>query len=514
MTQRFSLWEDLTIRENLRFVGRMYAIDRRRRARRSRARSSSASPTRANQLAGELSGGWKQRLALAACLLHEPQLLLLDEPTAGVDPKARRDFWDQLHDLAARGITVLVSTHYMDEAERCHKLGYILGGRLMVQGTAREVIASQSLFAWTVDGPGLPALATRLRALPAVDQVAAFGAALHITGSDAAALEAALAPFRGRAGPDVAADRAGPRGRVHPPDAGRAQAAPAATTPAQHGVMSDFFSLSRWLGIVGKEFIQLKRDRLTFGMIVGIPVIQLVLFGFAINSDPKHLPTMLQDADRSEFSRSIVSALANSSYFAFVGEANDEAEADRALATGAAQFVVTIPTGFSRALVRGERPAVLVEADATDPTATGNAVAALGQLAQSALAHDLTGPLAPLAAKPGAFDVVVHARYNPEAITQYNIVPGPHGRDPDDDDGADDRARDHARAGARDDGEPAVHAGDRARGDDGQDRSLRDDRPRPGDAGAGARAPHLPRADAGEPRSCCTSACCCSSRPT
>jgi ABC-2 type transport system permease protein len=188
--------------------------------------------------------------------------------------------------------------------------------------------------------------------------------------------------------------------------------------------MSDFFSISRWLGIVGKEFIQLKRDRLTFGMIVGIPVIQLVLFGFAINSDPKHLPTMLLDVDRSEFSRSIVRALGNSDYFAFVGEAAGEDEADRALATGRTQFVVTIPAGFSRALVRGERPAVLVEADATDPTATGNAVAALNQLAQSALTHDLTGPLSSLAAKPGAFDVVVHARYNPEAITQYNIVPG------------------------------------------------------------------------------------------
>ena len=188
--------------------------------------------------------------------------------------------------------------------------------------------------------------------------------------------------------------------------------------------MNDFFSLSRWLGIVGKEFIQLKRDRLTFGMIVGIPIIQLVLFGFAINSDPKHMPTMLLDADRSEFSRSIVSALANSSYFEFVGEAQDETAADRALATGRAQFVVTIPAGFARALVRGERPAVLVEADATDPTATGNAVAALGPLAQSALARELTGPLAILAATPGAFDVVVHARYNPEAITQYNIVPG------------------------------------------------------------------------------------------
>jgi ABC-type multidrug transport system ATPase subunit/ABC-type multidrug transport system permease subunit len=291
MTQRFSLWEDLTIRENLRFVGRMYSMDNVG-TRVDAALAQLGLAERARQLAGELSGGWKQRLALAACLLHEPQLLLLDEPTAGVDPKARRDFWDQLHEFAARGITVLVSTHYMDEAARCHKLGYM------------------------------------------------------------------------------------------------------------------------------------KRDRLTFGMIVGIPVIQLVLFGFAINSDPKHLPTMLQDVDRSEFSRNIGSALANSSYFAFIGEAMSEAEADRALATGRAQFVVTIPAGFSRALIRGERPAVLVEADATDPTATGNAVAALGQLAQSALAHDLTGPLSSLAARPGAFELVVHARYNPEAITQYNIVPG------------------------------------------------------------------------------------------
>jgi ABC-2 type transport system ATP-binding protein len=150
---------------------------------------------RANQLAGALSGGWKQRLALAACLLHDPKLLLLDEPTAGVDPKARRDFWEELHALAARGITVLVSTHYMDEAERCHKLGYILNGKLLVQGTAREVIASQSLTTWSVMGTELPALAERLRALPAVDQVAAFGSALHVTGSNRAQLRAELAPL-------------------------------------------------------------------------------------------------------------------------------------------------------------------------------------------------------------------------------------------------------------------------------------------------------------------------------
>ena len=188
--------------------------------------------------------------------------------------------------------------------------------------------------------------------------------------------------------------------------------------------MTQWFSPSRWLGIVGKEFIQLKRDRLTFGMIVGIPVVQLVLFGFAINSDPKHLPTAALIADRGEFSRSILAGLKNSSYFEFIGEAANEQESDRWLATGKAQFVVTIPADFSRRLVRGERPALLLEADATDPSATGNAIAAVNQLAQTVLVHDLTGPLAPLAGTPGGFEVRVHARYNPEAITQYNIVPG------------------------------------------------------------------------------------------
>jgi ABC-2 type transport system permease protein len=184
------------------------------------------------------------------------------------------------------------------------------------------------------------------------------------------------------------------------------------------------FSFSRWLGIVGKEFIQLKRDRLTFGMIVGIPVVQLVLFGFAINSDPKRLPTALLIADRSEFSRSILAGLQNSSYFDFIGEAKDEDDADRMLAVGKAQFVVSIPADFSRRLIRGERPAMLIEADATDPTATGNALSAVNQLAQTVLSHDLTGSLSPLAGTPSAFSVIVHPRYNPEAITQYNIVPG------------------------------------------------------------------------------------------
>jgi ABC-2 type transport system ATP-binding protein len=199
MTQRFSFWEDLTIRENLNFIARMYGMQDRR-ARVEQTLVSLGLVARADQLAGTLSGGWKQRLALAACLLHDPQLLLLDEPTAGVDPKARRDFWDQLHGLAARGITVLVSTHYMDEAERCHKLGYILNGRLLAQGTAAEVIASQPLVTWEVTGADLPALAERLRGLPAVEQAAAFGTALHVTGSDRVRLDAALAPIKAEPG--------------------------------------------------------------------------------------------------------------------------------------------------------------------------------------------------------------------------------------------------------------------------------------------------------------------------
>ncbi len=191
MTQRFSFWEDLSIRENLDFVARLYEMPSRRQAV-DRALDGLNLSARATQLAGALSGGWKQRLALAACMLHQPELLLLDEPTAGVDPKARREFWEELHVLAAGGISILVSTHYMDEAERCHKLAYIAYGQLMAQGTAREIIDGQGLTTWAVFGDDLAAIAAKLQREPAVEQIAAFGSALHVTASDGAALEAAL----------------------------------------------------------------------------------------------------------------------------------------------------------------------------------------------------------------------------------------------------------------------------------------------------------------------------------
>ena len=198
MTQRFSLYEDLSIRENLDFVARMYRLEGRK-ARVDKALADLGLADRAKQLAGSLSGGWKQRLALAACLLHEPRLLLLDEPTAGVDPKARRDFWNEIHALATEGLTVLVSTHYMDEAERCHEIAYIAYGHLLAHGTVDEVIAKSELSTYTVTGEDFNGLMAELTGKPGVDMVAPFGTSLHVSGRDKTALEGAIAPYRGSA---------------------------------------------------------------------------------------------------------------------------------------------------------------------------------------------------------------------------------------------------------------------------------------------------------------------------
>jgi ABC-2 type transport system ATP-binding protein len=195
MTQKFSYYEDLSIRENLDFIARIYDVpDRAAAVQRSLDRLGLAN--RSHQLAGQLSGGWKQRLALAACLIHTPQLLLLDEPTAGVDPKARREFWDEIHQLAADGLTVLITTHYMDEAERCHRLAYLAYGNLLARGTLEQVLASAKLNTWSVSGPDLRTLAAKLRGRDGVEQVVAFGNILHVSGHDAAKLEAAIAAVR------------------------------------------------------------------------------------------------------------------------------------------------------------------------------------------------------------------------------------------------------------------------------------------------------------------------------
>ncbi len=195
MTQKFSFWEDLSIRENLDFVARLYQLPKRH-ALVDRTLEKLGLKQRQHQLAGDLSGGWKQRMALAACTLHSPKLLLLDEPTAGVDPKARRDFWDEIHNLASTGITVLVSTHYMDEAERCDRIVYISVGNIVARGTVAEIIEQSKLITFTIEGEAARPLAERLRGLPGVVFVTFFGAVLHVSGYDRAKLDTALAPYR------------------------------------------------------------------------------------------------------------------------------------------------------------------------------------------------------------------------------------------------------------------------------------------------------------------------------
>jgi ABC-2 type transport system ATP-binding protein len=195
MTQRFSYYEDLSIRENLDFIARVYDVPERRAAV-EQSLERLGLQHRSAQLAGELSGGWKQRLALAACLIHSPKLLLLDEPTAGVDPKARREFWEEVHRLAASGLTVLITTHYMDEAERCDRLAYLAYGKLLAHGTLNEVLANAGLTTWSISGPDLRPLADLLRARPGVEQVVAFGTTLHVSGRNAVQLDATIAGVR------------------------------------------------------------------------------------------------------------------------------------------------------------------------------------------------------------------------------------------------------------------------------------------------------------------------------
>lgn len=195
MTQRFSFYEDLTIYENLDFVSRMYSMKNRDQAVRE-ALERLGLKKRQNQLAGQLSGGWKQRMALAACMIHKPQLLLLDEPTAGVDPQARREFWEEIHRLADEGLTFLIATHYMDEAERCHRLAFILNGNLLTDGTVPEVIARTKLTTWSVNGPELQRMLEELRQKPGVEQAVVFGNTLHVSGANPDALERAIAQYR------------------------------------------------------------------------------------------------------------------------------------------------------------------------------------------------------------------------------------------------------------------------------------------------------------------------------
>ena len=280
MTQRFSFYEDLTIAENLEFVARLYRL-KPRASYVARTLEDLGLTSRRDQLAGTLSGGWKQRLALAACIMHEPKLLLLDEPTAGVDPKARREFWDEIHRLAADGLTVLVSTHYMDEAERCHRIAYISYGRMMATGTVDEVVADAGSdhLRRARASARKDCRRARRRSRRRTDRAVRRDAACRRPRRDAPTK--ALEPYVNDARRNHRARRNQPRGRLHPVHGGIA---------GQYAMRRASFRLRRLWAILAKELIQMRRDRMTFAMMLGVPLIQLVLFGYAINNDPKGLP--------------------------------------------------------------------------------------------------------------------------------------------------------------------------------------------------------------------------------
>ncbi len=244
------------------------------------------------------------------------------------------------HAPAAGGLTVLITTHYMDEASRCHRLAYIAYGNLLARGTVSEVVKAGGLTTWEVSGDDLPALADKIRHLPGVEQVVAFGTTLHVSGRDAEKMKGQPRPLHVRP-TTLEPDRIRPRGRFHQPHGNR---------QGQFFMNGHTFNFRRFWAIVIKEFIQMRRDRLTFSMMIGVPMMQLVLFGYAINSNPKHLPTAVYAADDSPFSRTIIWGLHNSSYFDVTREAHSPAEINGLLAKNEVQFAVTIPVDFSRQL--------------------------------------------------------------------------------------------------------------------------------------------------------------------
>ena len=379
MTQKFSLYEDLTIEENLLFVARLFHLaDRRQVVARTLDELGLAS--RRRQAAGTLSGGWKQRLALAACIMHRPKLLLLDEPTAGVDPKARREFWDEIHRLASGGLTVLVSTHYMDEAERCHRIPTSPTARCSPPARRPRLCAPRACRPSSSQRRHRPiSWRASRRSTASSRSPVRLDAARFRNRSRSPRGRAGAAGARGRRRGHARGDQ--PRGRVHPLHGGGRRRRRARGAQA----VMNALSLLNLGAILAKEFIQMRRDRVTFAMMLGIPVLLLILFGYAINTDPKRLDAALLAMGRDPYSRAIAAALEVSNYYRFVERPNTMAEAEDLVASGDVAFVVVIPSDFGVRVERGDKPELLVVADATDPAAASGALDSLTTVAQRAL---------------------------------------------------------------------------------------------------------------------------------
>jgi ABC-type multidrug transport system ATPase subunit/ABC-type multidrug transport system permease subunit len=417
MTQRFSLYEDLTVHENLDFYAGIYGVPRRdRRARVDEVIAATGLEPRRRQLAGTLSGGWKQRVALASSTIHRPPLLFLDEPTAGVDPVSRRAFWAEIHRLAAGGTTILLTTHYMDEAERCHRLAFIFRGHVLDEGRPDDVIARRALVAAEVDLPEDAGtdVAAALRARPEVDEVEHYGHTLRLiahAGADPIAMLAEVARRRAAPGPGHR------RGRLRLDGARRGE------RRRERRPRMSRIKLSRILVVARKELIQLRRDRMTIGMMVVLPLMQLILFGYAIDTDVRHMPTVVYDADRTAASRDLVRRLEVTGYYHVIGEARGYDDVRVAFQSGDAGVALVVPARYGADLARGKAAHVQLLVDGSDPqtvaSATNTAASVVSQLAAQRAAARL-GP----GAHPPTIEVATSILYNPDLRTAVYIVPG------------------------------------------------------------------------------------------
>ncbi len=458
MTQRFSLYEDLSVIDNLRFYAGIYGIRGRARAGRVDAvLERTGLFERRRQIAGTLSGGWKQRLALACATIHEPALIFLDEPTAGVDPVSRRDFWDQIHRLAAEGTTILVTTHYMDEAERCHRLAFIFGGRVLAVGRPDHIIAKHGVRVVEMEVADAMRAADVLRRERGVDQVAHYGPILRVATLGELAPVQFVRGVLDREGLGVVrADevratvedafvsmvRQDERGVLAADTAPVLEAT--AAVPAEHAVADVAqaadatraemraarahrgTTITRLGAIARKELLQLRRDRMTAAMMVVLPVMQLLLFGYAINTDVRHMPTVVLDQDHSAASRDLVRSLVATGYYDIVGGVRNYAEIERAMRTGRARVALVLPSGYAADLAAGRTAHAQLVLDGSDPQTVGSATNTAASLVAARSGALMVQRLATRGAVVTGMPIELEPNtwYNPDLRTATYIVPG------------------------------------------------------------------------------------------
>ena len=466
MSQKFSLYPDLTVRENLEFYGRVYGLDPNRLEQRiGDVLDLTLLEDRVEQLAINLSGGWKQRLALGCALIHEPEVLFLDEPTAGIDPVARRQLWDLLFELSGRGVTLFVTTHYMDEAERCSSVGYIYLSKLLVLGDSDDLkglpeVTPEGTRRLELTLPSPTAQLTRLRAVDGVLDATLFGDTIHALVSDelseavllerlaverrhveiraiAPTLEDVFVTLTGAADKRrQAGEPTGPTLRLDSAKTEWASETPAPSLPASppsHASTLRGRSTDGFAAICLKEFSHIRRQPATLVFLLIVPVIQTLIFGYAIQTQIENVPTVVYNLDGRRYSQHLIDAFANTRKFAIVDQIHDEETFRRAMTSGRAKVGIKIPPDYSDRIVRGKQVAVQVLIDGSDSqvaTTAMNAANLLGvslsiQIARSSAEAAQTGPSRDPTGRP-ALPIEIRPRllYNPDLESSHFFVPG------------------------------------------------------------------------------------------